>query len=113
MFNQARYSSRDAVCRKPILTKREKFHLEPGWYGPESLKEIQQIFDAVWLDIGKFVFPWDVHAARERLAILVFQQVNNPDGDMKHIKKRVMQSWARMRRPHPVDAASGMELSCA
>jgi hypothetical protein len=60
--------------------KGKKIHLESGSYGPESLKQIQEVFDRAWLGVEKSVFPWDVHAARERLAILVFQQVSKSDG---------------------------------
>jgi len=54
-----------------------------------------------------------VHAAREKLAILVFQHVNNSDGDVEHIKKRIIQPWARMRWTNPIADSATMELSCA
>jgi hypothetical protein len=79
----------------------KKIHLEPGSYGPESLKEIQKIFDGAWRDVEKSVFPWDVHATRERLAILVFQHVSNSDGDVEHIKITITNGTAVARGdPH-------------
>jgi hypothetical protein len=88
MFKQTRFYSRDFSCRIPISAKHKKIHSESGSYGPESLKEIQKIFDGAWRDVEKSVFPWDVHAARERLAILVFQHVSNSDGAMSSISSK-------------------------
>jgi hypothetical protein len=70
---------------------------DSGSYGPETLKEIQKIFDGAWLGIEKSVFPWDVHAAREKLAILVFQQVSKSDGDVECIKRGVLEPIRRSR----------------
>jgi hypothetical protein len=44
-----------------------------GWYGPEVLNKLQELYDALWSKLEKDVYPWDAEATRERLAVLVFE----------------------------------------
>jgi hypothetical protein len=101
MFNETRLSS-ESHPTSP--------HLDVGCYDPEALEELQQIFEAVWSKLRNRVYPWDVHAGRETLAILVFEHAKNAHGDFKHLKKQILQSLdMRIREWAPVGQEIAMD----
>jgi hypothetical protein len=69
--------------------------LDKGWYSPEALDELQQLFDALWIRVRKQVFPWDVHATRETLAIVIFRHVKHAK-DVEDLNNRVSRSIERV-----------------
>jgi hypothetical protein len=71
MCSETRSSSRHNHPKSVLTMKARQSH--EGWYGPEILNELQQLYDDFWRKLQKDVFPWDVEAARERLAVLVFE----------------------------------------
>lgn len=93
MFTETRLNSRQVVAtERSSALEFKKPDPELGWYSPETLSQLQRIFDAVWLDVHKSVFPWDVHATRETIAVLVFEHVRDPTGEVEHIIREVLQS---------------------
>ncbi len=67
--------------------------LEEGWYEPEGLKSLQQLFDGLWLLLRKQVFPWDVEASREMLAIQLLKSIPGAKGDAEQLKQTVLSLW--------------------
>jgi hypothetical protein len=67
--------------------------LEEGWYEPEALNAFQQLFDTLWLLLRKQVFPWDVEASREQLAIQLFKSIPGAQGDAEQLKQAVLSLW--------------------
>jgi hypothetical protein len=57
---------------EPVSTENTS-RSEEGWYGPEALNELQQLYDALWVKLQKDVSPREVDTAREMLAILLFE----------------------------------------
>ena len=64
-----------------------------GWYEPEALNALQQLFEAVWLILRKQVFPWDVEANRERLAKQIFEGIPNAEGNVEELKQEILAFW--------------------
>jgi hypothetical protein len=91
------------LSSQQVITSKPESHptspdLDKGWYGPEALNEFQQVFEAIWSRLRRKVFPWDVHASRETLAILVFEHAKDAHGDFKHLKKQILQSLDKRTR---------------
>ncbi|HET8671735.1 MAG TPA: hypothetical protein VFM05_14240 [Candidatus Saccharimonadales bacterium] len=61
-----------------------------GWYAPEEIKILQQLFDELWFVLRRQVFPWDVEASREQLAILVFRSISGANNDAEQLKQAVL-----------------------
>lgn len=72
--------------------------LEEGWYEPEGLKTLQQLFDRLWLLLRKQVFPWDVESSREMLAIQLLNSIPGAKGDAEQLKQTVLALW-QLRQP--------------
>jgi len=66
--------------------------------GPETLRRLQKVFDAVWLELeqqkSSHTFPWAVEATRYTIAQLVLQH-STTERDAEHIKSKVLQTLHR------------------
>jgi hypothetical protein len=95
MLNETRLSFHQFISSKPE-SNPTLAHLD-NWYGPEALHELQQVFEAIWSGLRSRVYPWDVHASRETLAILVFEHAKNAHGDFKHLRTQILQSLGSLK----------------
>ena len=74
---------------------------------PETLHQLQNIFDAVWRELeqqkGSHTFPWAIEATRFNIARLVLEHVNdlgNPD----RIKREVLRDLDYIGNSDPQDS---------
>jgi hypothetical protein len=62
-------SSRHINRSKPDYQSTTRPHLfQRGWYEPDEIETLPQLFDGLWLLLRRQVFRWDVEGSREQLA---------------------------------------------
>ena len=92
--DKQRSPSRHFDRRKPEYQSTIRPYLfRKGWYEPEELATLQQLFDGLWLLLRQQVFPWDVEASREQLAIQLFKSIPGANGQPEQLKQEVLSLW--------------------
>jgi hypothetical protein len=70
----------------------------PDACSPQTLSELQRVFDAIWaqleLERSKLTFPWAIEASRFAIARLVLEHLDN-SSDSNRITEVVLQKLAR------------------
>jgi hypothetical protein len=80
--------------------------LKESWFDAEALHALQELFDALWLLVQNQVFPWDVEASREMLAIQLFKSIPGGRGDSEQIKQAVLALWQIRQQQEPKRSSS-------
>jgi hypothetical protein len=67
----------------------------PGACGPETLRSLQKIFDAIWSELesksSRHTFPWQSQAARYQIAGLLLDHASDRELDAEQIKHDILQ----------------------
>ena len=66
-----------------------------GACGPETLRSLQKIFDAIWSELesksSRHTFPWQSQAARYQIAGLLLDHASDRELDAQQIKHDILQ----------------------
>jgi hypothetical protein len=77
----------------PIGVEEAFVQIRPSSCSPETLRQLQNIFDAVWRELeqqkGRDTFPWAIEATRFTIARLVLEHVNDLRNPVR-IKRQVL-----------------------
>jgi hypothetical protein len=69
--------------------------IQPSSCSPETIRRLQNIFDAVWRELeqqkGKHTFPWAIEATRFTIARLVLEHTGDPRTPTQ-IKREVLRN---------------------
>lgn len=82
-------------CAEPATAEHKRLHL--GWYGPETLDLLQEIFGAVWFEYGETcckerLSRTSIRSTRNEIAKLVFEHADDADLDLEHTKNQILQA---------------------
>ena len=74
----------------------------PGACGPEMLRSLQRIFDAIWIELeskhSRHTFPWDAQSARFQIAHYLLDHLNDAQLDVARIKRDILQKLEQGNR---------------
>ena len=68
---------------------------DPRLCSPEVVRSLQQIFDNIWHRLeargSKYAFPWDAHASREKIAVLLCRRMNDLFVDAERMEQDILE----------------------